>query len=61
MKKITDKQRMDWLVSKDVEVRLPLMYGSRPLFVAQALTDEESEHYLTDLRNQIDACMSTIP
>lgn len=53
---ITDTDRMDWLVSMHVEVRLPLVYGSRPLFVAEDLADED-EQTRTDLREQIDRTM----
>lgn len=49
-----DARRMDWLVSKCVEVRQPLRYGSAAMFRSHAITDEEDEHYATKLREQID-------
>lgn len=49
---------MDWLVSMHVEVRNPLLCGSRALFTAQQTSDEESPVFETDLRNQIDAEMN---
>lgn len=52
-----DTKRMDWLVSKTVNVREPQRYGSRDLFWSQATTDEEDEHHATLLREQIDAAM----
>jgi|GEM_PF-4614638 len=52
-----DTRRMDWLVSKCVEVREPLRYGSAAIFHAQAITDEEDDHHATKLREQIDEAM----
>ncbi|MDU6923635.1 hypothetical protein [Franconibacter helveticus] len=52
-----DTRRMDWLVSKTVNVREPLVYGSRDLFWSQTITDEEDEKHATKLREQIDAAM----
>lgn len=53
-----DVRRMDWLVSKTVDVREPLVYGSHSLFWSQTLTDEEDDHHATKLREQIDAAMA---
>ena len=53
----SDTGRMNWLVAQYVEVRTPLVYGSRALFVAQQLSDEEDEHHRTDLRERVDAAM----
>jgi hypothetical protein len=50
-----DAERMDWLVSMYVEVRTPLLYGSRALFVAQTESDEEDAEHRTNLREEIDA------
>lgn len=53
-----DKRRMDWLVSQDVDVRTPLVYGSRKLFAAQAVGDLDADDaYRTTLRDQIDAAL----
>lgn len=52
-----DVRRMDWLVSKTVDVREPMVYGSHSLFWSQAITDEEDEYHATKLREQIDAAM----
>ena len=49
-----DAERMDWLVSQHVEVRTPMVYGSRANFVAQTLSSEEDAGHRTDLREQID-------
>ena len=40
-----DVLRMDWLVSKTVDVREPMFYGSHSLFWSQTITDEEDENY----------------
>lgn len=53
-----DKRRMDWLVSKTVNVREPRLYGSHHIFWSQRLTDEEDDYHATSLREQIDAEMS---
>jgi hypothetical protein len=52
---ISDTERMDWLVSKNVEVREPLLHGSTHIFHAQEITDEEDDYTATRLREQIDA------
>ncbi|MCW4856088.1 hypothetical protein [Enterobacter mori] len=52
-----DVQRMDWLVSKTVNVREPLVYGSHNILWSQAITDEQDDHHATKLREQIDAAM----
>jgi len=49
-----DVNRMDWLVSMNVEVRKPALYGSHKLFTAQTISDEEDEQHHTSLREQID-------
>lgn len=52
-----DVRRMDWLVSKKVNVREPLVYGSHNIFWSQAITDDQDEHHATALREQIDAAI----
>ncbi|EPQ3950090.1 hypothetical protein LG840_003268 [Citrobacter freundii] len=52
-----DVHRMDWLVSKTVDVREPMVYGSHSLFWSQTITDEEDDYHATKLREQIDAAM----
>ncbi|WP_230858087.1 hypothetical protein [Enterobacter hormaechei] len=52
-----DVRRMDWLVSKTVDVREPMFYGSHSLFWSQTITDEEDDYHATKLREQIDAAM----
>ena len=54
---LADKRRMDWLVSKAVNVRDPMVYGSHSMFWSQAITDEEDDYYETKLREQIDEAM----
>lgn len=54
---LSDKRRMDWLVSKAVNVRNPMVYGSHSMFWSQAITDEEDDYYETKLREQIDEAM----
>ncbi|EOV9625912.1 hypothetical protein [Cronobacter sakazakii] len=54
---LADKRRMDWLVSKAVNVRDPMVYGSHSMFWSQVITDEEDDYYETKLREQIDAAM----
>ncbi|WP_284146409.1 hypothetical protein [Escherichia coli] len=49
---------MDWLVSKTVDVREPMVYGSHSLFWSQTITDEEDDYHATKLREQIDAAMA---
>ncbi len=51
---ISDTDRMNWLISRCVEVRLPLRHGSHPLFHAQQVSDDELEPHRTSLREQID-------
>ena len=41
-------------MSRHVEVRTPLLYGSKALFIAQTTSDEEDEKHATSLREQID-------
>lgn len=53
-----DVSRMDWLVSKTVNVREPMAYGSHILFWSQTITDEEDDYHATKLREQIDAAMA---
>ncbi len=52
-----DVRRMDWLVSKTIDVREPMAYGSHSLFWSQTITDEEDDFHATKLREQIDAAM----
>lgn len=54
---LADKRRMDWLVSKAVNVRDPMVYGSHSMFWSQVITDEEDDYYETKLREQIDEAM----
>lgn len=54
---LADKRRMDWLVSKSVNVRDPMVYGSHSMFWSQVITDEEDDYYETKLREQIDEAM----
>ncbi|GEM_PF-3430640 len=54
-----DVRRMDWLVSKTVNVREPQVYGSHSLFWSQTTSDDWSEAHATTLREQIDAAMET--
>jgi len=56
-----DTRRMDYLVSKVVNVREPLLYGSHSIFWSQAITDEEDDHYESKLREQIDAMLAAEP
>jgi len=51
-----DKERLDWLCSKAVEVRDPMVYGSHYKFHAQCDSDDH-EPYHTTLRSQIDEAM----
>lgn len=53
-----DARRMDWLVSKTVDVREPMVYGSHSLFWSQTISDEEDDYHATKLREQIDAAMA---
>lgn len=51
----TDKQRLDWLELKVVNVRDKLLYGSRDLFWSSPEGDEECHDYgPSDLRSRID-------
>lgn len=52
-----DTLRMDWLVSKTVNVREPMVYGSHSLFWSQTISDDWSEVHATTLREQIDEAM----
>ena len=56
---LADKQRMDWLASKVVNVRNPMVCGSHSMFWSQAITDEEDDYYRTKLREQTDAAMES--
>ncbi|MEO3287233.1 hypothetical protein ABHD38_25180 [Enterobacter cloacae] len=53
-----DVRRMDWLVSKTVDVREPMVYGSYSIFWSQTTTDQEDDYHATKLREQIDAAMA---
>ncbi|HFI4704849.1 TPA: hypothetical protein ACGQG6_004248 [Escherichia coli] len=53
-----DVLRMDWLVSKTVDVREPMVYGSHSIFWSQTITDEDDDYHATKLREQIDAAMA---
>lgn len=53
-----DALRMDWLVSKTVDVREPMVYGSHSIFWSQTITDEDDDYHATKLREQIDAAMA---
>lgn len=50
-----DVLRMDWLVSKTVDVREPMVYGSHSILWSQTITDEDDDYHATKLREQIDA------
>lgn len=56
---LADKRRMDWLASKAVNVREPMVYGSHSMFWSQVITDEEDDYYVTKLREQIDVAMES--
>jgi len=56
-----DTRRMDWLVSKTVNVREPMVYGSHDLFWSQTISDDWDEEHKTTLREQIDAAMAAAP
>lgn len=56
-----DALRMDWLVSKTVDVREPMVYGSHSIFWSQTITDEDDDYHATKLREQIDAAMAAEP
>ncbi|MDN8071135.1 hypothetical protein [Burkholderia vietnamiensis] len=51
---VTDTARLDWLCERVVNVRHPLLYGSRDMFWASP-TDDDSGHSPSDIRAQIDA------
>lgn len=53
-----DTRRMDWLCAHCVEVRYPLMYGSREMFRAQQDSEEWDLPHHTTLREQVDAAMA---
>lgn len=53
----TDTRRLDWLELRDVEVRNPLVYGSRHMFFATPDDSFEGEEGLSEIRAQIDAAM----
>jgi len=55
-----DVKRMDWLCSHCVEVRYPLMYGSREMFRAQQDSEEWDLPHHTKLREQVDEAMRNI-
>ncbi len=52
-KAMNDTQRLDWLERHVVEVRDPLVHGSRHMFFAQDLA-EEGEEYRNNIRAAID-------
>lgn len=52
-----DARRMDWLVSKTVNVREPMVYGSHDLFWSQTTSEDWAEVHTSSLREQIDAAM----
>lgn len=56
-----DTRRMDYLVSKVVNVREPLLYGSHSILWSEEITDEEDDHYENRLREQIDALLAMRP
>lgn len=55
----TDKERLDWLSSQTVNVRVPLPHGSRDLFWASP-TDDDGGHTPSDIRAQIDRARGLI-
>ncbi len=56
----SDKERLDWLECMAVNVRLPLVYGSRDLWWASP-EDGEGESWPSDIRAKIDAEMLLHP
>lgn len=53
-----DVRRMEWLVSKTIDVREPMVYGSHSILWSQTITDEDDDYHATKLREQIDAAMA---
>lgn len=51
-----DRRRMEWLLTKTVNVRQPLPHGSRDMFWASPEPDEEDVP--SDLREKIDAALA---
>lgn len=49
-----DRKRMDWLETKVVNVREPMVYGSKDILWSFELTDENDTGYVTKIRQQID-------
>lgn len=59
-----DKARLDWLETKVVNVREPLLYGSRDLFWSSPEGDEETPPEQvgpSDIRAQIDQRSLNVP
>lgn len=54
---MTDKERLDWLETQNVDVREPARYGSFRLFSANATQHDAEDDYDSDLRAQIDKHM----
>ena len=54
----TDRQRLDWLALKVVNVRDPLPYGSRDLLWASPEDVEGGPDMPSSLRTQIDLAMA---
>lgn len=54
----TDSKRLDWLERHHVEVRDPLLYGSRHMFLATPVRVEGMEDEPSNLRDMIDGLMS---
>lgn len=56
----TDTERLDWLSRLIVEVRAPLRYGSRQVFLGVPGGDEDTDmDEPWDLRGAIDKAMKT--
>lgn len=56
-----DSDRLNWLETKAVNVRLPLVHGSRNLFWSSPVESEGEDDYPSELRIQIDAAKTSIP
>jgi hypothetical protein len=59
-KLLADKARLDWLEFRTVEVRDPLVHGSRHLFFANPDDSFEGEEGPSDLRAKIDAALNQV-
>lgn len=55
---IEETQRLNWLELQHVQVRAPLLYGSRECFTANPEGDEEDPALPSDLRAEVDKCIA---